>query len=79
MLSHPRHRTSRPSGNTSLTPTTPTIAPAPEDGLDKLCLSDPHGIEVEDISLVEFVREWGRAVTHAALAHAIEIHSHEAE
>ncbi len=79
MFSHPRHPTGQPTSGTSATPTNPALAPAPEDGLGKLCLHDPHGIEVEEISLVEFVREWGRAVTHAALAHSIEIESQEAE
>lgn len=49
----------------------PAALPRPDDGLDKLCLSDIHAIEVEEIEAVEFVREWGRAITKAALAHAI--------
>lgn len=79
MLSHPRHRTRRPSGNTSVTPAAPAVASVPEGGPDERCLADTHGIEVEEISPVEFVREWGRAVTHAALAHTIEIPSQETE
>lgn len=44
--------------------------PAASSGVDHLSLYDPDGIELEDISLVDFVREWGRAVTRTALAHA---------
>lgn len=39
-------------------------------GVDRLSLYNPHGIELEDISLVDFVREWGRAIARTALAHA---------
>lgn len=39
-------------------------------GVDQLSLFDPGGIELEDISLVEFVREWGRAIARTALDHA---------
>jgi hypothetical protein len=36
--------------------------------VDDHALPDKHGIEVEEISQVEFLREWGRAIASKALA-----------
>jgi hypothetical protein len=74
MFDHLRHRAIRPTTESSSTPTMAAPLTKPEDGLDNLCLSDTHTIEVEEINPVEFVREWGRAVTKAALAHSSEKH-----
>ncbi len=38
------------------------------DGLSRLTLTSTQGIEVEEIGQVEFIREWARAITRAALA-----------
>lgn len=74
-----RSRTGQPTAGAFTTSARPAALARLEDGLDKLCLSDIHAIEVEEISPVEFVREWGRAVTQAALAHAIEKHGDKTE
>lgn len=74
-----RHQTAQPATGGLAAPATPATRPKPEDGLDRLCLSDVHAIEVEEISEVEFVREWGRAITKVALAHAIGKHTDKTE
>jgi len=40
------------------------------DGLSRLPLPSTRGIEVKEISQVEFAREWAQAITRAALAQA---------
>ena len=79
MFNHQRHQADQPTAGTLVAPTAPVAVPKPEDGLDKLCLSDIHAIEVEEISAVEFVREWGRAITKVALAHSVEKHDDKAK
>lgn len=78
MFHFQRHQTLQPATGGQVAPAMPAMPvtrPKPEDGLDRLCLSDIHAIEVEEISEVEFVREWGRAITKVALAHAIGKHA----
>ncbi len=43
-----------------------------EDGLSRLTLTSTQGIEVEEVGQVEFIREWARAITRAALAQTEE-------
>lgn len=70
MFHHPCDLADAPTASTLATPAMPAAFPRLDDGLDRLCLSDMHAIQVEEISAVEFVREWGRAIAKAALAQA---------
>jgi hypothetical protein len=59
----------------AVTPASPALQGASsraEKDTDDHALPDKHGIEVEEISQVEFLREWGRAIARKALAVAVK-------
>jgi hypothetical protein len=67
MFSRFLHPSDQPFPDASAAPHVRGIRSA-EDGLEDRYLPDTHGIEVEEVSAVEFLREWGRAIARVALA-----------
>jgi hypothetical protein len=62
------HPLEHPAAVTPATPTRNGASSRTEKVVDDHALPDKHGIEVEEISQVEFLREWGRAIASKALA-----------
>jgi len=68
MFSRFLHPHDQPIADASAAPPVRGVARPAEDELEDRYLPDAHGIEVEEVSAVDFFREWGRAITRVALA-----------
>ncbi len=62
------HSLENPAAVTPAAPAPQGASARVEKEVDEHALPDRHGIEVEEISQVEFLREWGRAIARKALA-----------
>lgn len=62
------HPPEQPAAVAPAAPAVQGASPRAEKDVDAHALPDKHGIEVEEISQVEFLREWGRAIARKALA-----------